>query len=58
MAVMPDYVRNMMSAIPVSWDETRFIDGFPGKFLVIARRTGDVWYVAGINAGKEPMELN
>jgi hypothetical protein len=57
MAGMPDYVRNMMSAIPVSWDETRFIDGFPGKFLVIARRTGKVWYVAGINAGKEQMEL-
>lgn len=58
MAQMPDYVRNMMSAIPVSWDETRFIDGFPGKFLVIARRTGEAWYVAGVNAGKEPMELN
>jgi hypothetical protein len=57
MAVMPDYVRNMMSAIPVSWDETRFVDGFPGKFLVIARRTGEVWYVAGINADKEATEL-
>jgi hypothetical protein len=57
MALMPDYVRNMMSAIPVSWDETRFIDGFPGKFLVIARRTGEVWYVAGINAGKESLEM-
>jgi hypothetical protein len=58
MALMPDYVRNMMSAIPVSWNETRFIDGFPGKFLVIARRTGEVWYVAGVNADKEPVELN
>jgi len=57
MALMPDYVRNMMSAIPVSWDETRFIDGYPGRFLVIARRTGETWYVAGINAGKESRQL-
>ena len=58
MARMPYYVKNMMSSIPVAWDETKFIDGYPGKFLVIARRTGNVWYVAGINAGKEPLELS
>lgn len=58
MAGMPDYVKEMMSSIPVSWDETRYIGGFPGKFLVIARRTGEVWYIAGINAGKEPKEMN
>jgi len=58
MAGMPDYVKNMMSAIPVSWDDTKFIDGYPGKFIVVARRTGNVWYIAGINAGKEPKEIN
>jgi hypothetical protein len=58
MAQMPYYVKNMMSSIPVAWDETKFIDGYPGKFLVIARRTGNVWYVAGINAGKEPLEMS
>jgi len=57
MASMPGYIKEIMGAIPVAWDETRFIDGYPGKFIVIARRTGDVWYVAGINAGKEPMEM-
>jgi len=57
MARMPDYVREFMSAIPVVWDETRFIDGYPGRYIAIARRTGDVWYVAGINAGKVPMEM-
>jgi hypothetical protein len=34
-----------------------FIDGYPGKYCVIARRNGDRWYIAGINAGKEPMKL-
>jgi hypothetical protein len=57
MAEMPEYVIQLMSAIPVSWDETRFVDGYPGRYVVIARRTGKVWYVAGINTGKEPRKL-
>ncbi|MEZ4997733.1 MAG: hypothetical protein R2758_09825 [Bacteroidales bacterium] len=28
MATVPEYVRDMMKKIPVSWDETRFIDGY------------------------------
>jgi Glycosyl-hydrolase 97 N-terminal/Glycoside hydrolase 97/Glycosyl-hydrolase 97 C-terminal, oligomerisation len=58
MAMMPDYIKEIMGAIPVAWDETRFIDGYPGKFMVIARRTGDVWYIAGINAGREPLAIS
>ncbi len=57
MAKVPDYVRGLMRDIPVSWDETRFIDGYPSGYLVIARRTGSTWYVAGINAGKYPLDL-
>ena len=34
-----------------------FIDGYPGKFCVLARRHGNRWYIAGINAGKEPLKL-
>jgi hypothetical protein len=49
MAKVPDYVKQLMKDIPVSWDETKFIDGFPGKFIVIARKKNDKWYVAGIN---------
>ena len=47
---VPGFVREMMSKIPVSWDETRYVDGYPGKYVVLARRTGNVWYIAGINA--------
>lgn len=57
MSGMPSYVRKLMSAIPVSWDETRYVDGYPGRYVVIARRTGNVWYVAAVNAGKEQREL-
>ncbi|MRR18756.1 glycoside hydrolase family 97 protein [bacterium] len=57
MATVPDYVREMMSKIPVTWDETRFIDGYPGRYIVISRRSGDAWYLAGVNAQKESLRL-
>lgn len=43
--------------MPTTWDETRFIDGFPGKYVVLGRRHGDKWYIAGLNALKEPLSL-
>ena len=56
MSAVPDYVRGYLSDIPTAWDETQFIDGFPGKLAVIARRSGNTWFVTGINGegiGKE-----
>jgi alpha-glucosidase len=52
MAAQPDFVRDYMSTLPVNWDDVKFIDGYPGKFIVLARRNGDKWYIAGINAEK------
>jgi hypothetical protein len=46
---------DFMREVPTSWDKVRFIDGYPGKYLVMARRHGDTWYVAAINA--EPQNL-
>ena len=48
-----DYMKN----VPTVWDETRFIDGYPGKYVVLARRHGEHWYVAAVNATKEPLKL-
>ncbi len=49
MAAVPAYVRHIMSAVPVAWDESRLVRGMPGEEVVIARRAGKVWYVAGVN---------
>lgn len=49
MATVPDYVKDFLREIPSCWDDIRFIDGFPGKLVVIARKSKDTWYVAGIN---------
>ena len=49
MATVPDYVHSYLSELPASWEDTRLVDGFPGKLVVLARKSGDVWYVTGIN---------
>ncbi len=52
LADAPEFELNFMRNIPTTWDETRFIDGYPGKYAIIARRHGQHWYVAGVNAQK------
>jgi hypothetical protein len=49
LAKAPDYVREFIRGIPSVWDDIRFLDGYPGKYVVLARRAGHLWYVAGIN---------
>jgi alpha-glucosidase len=34
--------------VPVVWDETKVISGEPAKFVAIARRSGDSWYVGAM----------
>lgn len=37
-----------IAGVPTVWDETIVIDGKVGEYIVIARRSGDRWYVGGI----------
>jgi len=53
----PSFVIDFMRNIPTLWDETLFIDGYPGRYVVLARRHADQWYVAAINAEKERREI-
>lgn len=55
---LPQMELDFLKQVPTSWDETRFIDGYPGKYIVMARRSGSKWYVVGLNATKEPLKLN
>ena len=45
----PKAVQDFLSTLPAAWDETRFVSGYPGESCVLARRSGNTWYVAGIN---------
>ena len=53
----PVWAVDFMKKVPTLWDEVRFIDGYPGKYVILARRHGETWYVAGINASKEPLKV-
>ena len=53
----PQQALDFLKDVPTTWDETVFIDGYPGKYCVLARRHADKWYIAGINAQKEPLKL-
>ena len=54
----PQMCLDFMRRVPTTWDETRFIDGYPGKYVVLARRHGNAWYVAAVNATGEPLKLS
>jgi alpha-glucosidase len=57
MATVPAYVKGFMRELPRHWDEVRFLDGEPGKYVVLARRTGKQWFVAGFNASEQPCDV-
>jgi hypothetical protein len=52
----PKWAMDFMKEVPTTWDDIKFIDGYPGKYVVIARRCGDKWYVAGINAQNKTLK--
>ena len=56
--VQPQDVQDFLSLLPAAWDETRFVSGYPGESCVLARRSGNTWYVAGINGTDETKTLS
>lgn len=55
---LPQFEMDFLRQLPTTWEETRFIDGYPGKYVVMARKaTNGRWYIAGLNAQKEPLAL-
>ena len=55
---LPQAELDLLKQIPTTWDETVFIDGYPMQYVVIARRHGNDWWIAGLNAGPNPLTLN
>ena len=53
---LPRAPKDFLKKLPVTWDDTRFVAGYPGRFVILARRKGDTWYLAGINGLNQPRE--
>ena len=56
--LMPDFVVDFLRRVPTAWEDTRFIDGSPGHYVLLARKRGDTWYIAGINGKNEAATLS
>ncbi|WP_436412701.1 glycoside hydrolase family 97 C-terminal domain-containing protein [Petrimonas sp.] len=41
-----------LSAVPVVWDESRVLEAYVGKQVIVARRKGDTWYIGGMAGEK------
>ena len=55
---LPQFEIDFLRQLPTTWKETRFIDGYPGRFVILARKATDgQWHIAGLNAQKEPLTL-
>jgi len=52
----PAWAIDFLKQVPTTWDEVRFIDGYPGQYIIMARRSGNKWYVAGVNATSQPVK--
>jgi hypothetical protein len=55
---LPEKPLNFLKNVPTAWDETRLVTGYPGDFAVIARRSGNTWYIAGINGKNESRTIS
>ena len=54
----PQPVQQFLGQLPAKWDDTRLVSGYPADHAIIARRSGDTWYVAGINGTDQPRDLD
>ena len=57
MSDQKDFVQEYMRTLPNAWDDVKFIDGYPGKYVVLARKKGNMWYIAGINGENNPRKI-
>ena len=54
---LPQFELDFLRQLPTTWDEVQFVDGYPTQYVVLARRTGNQWYVAGLNGQNEAKAL-
>jgi hypothetical protein len=57
MAKVPSYVKTFLQELPVVWEDVKFIDGFPGKYVALARQGKNKWYVAGVNGESDHRKI-
>ncbi len=55
---LPEAPKRLLQEVPAAWDDIKFIDGFPGKYIIIARRKGNQWFLGGLTGEDTKQEFN
>lgn len=58
MTKVPNDVKDFLKTLPDNWDDVKFVDGYPGQYVVIARRSGTRWYISGINGNTTEKKIS
>jgi hypothetical protein len=58
MTKVSDDVKLFLKTLPDYWDDVKFLEGYPGKYAIIARRSGNRWYIAGINGEESEKKIS
>lgn len=53
----PQEVKDYLSNLPTAWDDTILLAGYPGEYVVLARRKGDKWWISAINGTDSPLDV-
>ncbi len=51
-------VQHFLATLPTAWDDTRFLGGYPGRWIALARRKGNIWYVGVVNGTDHPITVS
>ena len=54
---LPEQVKDFLAGLPTAWDDTKYLGGEPGDFVILGRRKGDTWYIGGINGKNDEREV-
>jgi len=55
---LPDFAKDYLKEIPVSWDQTKFLEGYPGQYVILARKKEGIWYFGGINGTSDTLNID
>ena len=55
---LPDKPKEFLKKVPCAWDESLLVSGYPGDHVIVLRRKGDQWYIAGISGKREKRKLS
>jgi hypothetical protein len=55
---LPEAPKQFLKNVPVAWDDTKFLEGYPGKYVALARRKGDQWYIGCLSGQGTSQEID